>query len=477
MTAKDNIDVAGMPSTSGFLAFQSLIPRLDADVVRNVKNAGAILIAKANMSPGSDKEAWGHSETGGLARNPFGLDYTTYGSSGGTGAAGAAMLGIVGLGAETGVSINYPSSAANLVGLRVPVGQLSTNGALPNSALQDVIGPIAKRVEDVATTLDAMLQQPAAYSNPTVIRPDGLSQMRINIFNQFAYGEFDVPGRGHYAVDPKVKSLFDGFVRNLQMSGAVVRNDTSDPTVTTPIVFKLQSIDTSACTPRYRDAYLSDPSRFGPEVPYHSYADVLNSKKLPPFYQSNWEKGDFAYRQGKCDNQTADFLAARRDFTSKFLDVLVGDADLVLWPAAPGFPQKLPQAAFMRDWADETQPQYINLVMAGALGGYPAMTIPLGFSDPQPGAPDGLPVGVYMLTKPALMSRLFTAAYAYQERFGGSKMPRLFAEPQNVGVNTAGISFPIGGNTAVNSCPSCLVCILCVYRAGGCNSCQPCRFF
>ena len=150
---KDNYLTKGMPTTAGSALFADHDPGYDAHSVARLKEAGAIIVAKANMH----EFAYGITTVGssfGETKNPYDLDRNPGGSSGGTGAAIAANFAVVGMGSDTCGSIRIPSAHNNLVGLRGTQGLSSRFGIVPLSHTQDIGGPLAKSVEDLAITLD-----------------------------------------------------------------------------------------------------------------------------------------------------------------------------------------------------------------------------------------------------------------------------------------------------------------------------------
>src|SRR5688572_29011652 len=146
--------MAGLPTTAGSLAFATLFPADDAFQVKKLRDAGAIVIAKTNLQ----ELAAGYvtvSSMGGQTKNPYDLGRNPGGSSGGTGAAVAANLAAAGLGTDTCGSIRTPASHNALVGLRSTMGLASRDGVFPMSHSQDITGPLARTVADVAILLDA----------------------------------------------------------------------------------------------------------------------------------------------------------------------------------------------------------------------------------------------------------------------------------------------------------------------------------
>ena len=154
VVVKDNYDTGDMPTTAGAIALATSIPPDDAFQARKLRDAGAIILAKTNMH----ELAYGLttvSSFGGQTRNPYDPTRNPGGSSGGTGAAIAASFAAVGMGSDTCGSIRIPSSHQSLVGLRGTRGLSSRDGIIPLSSTQDIGGPLARSVEDLAITLDA----------------------------------------------------------------------------------------------------------------------------------------------------------------------------------------------------------------------------------------------------------------------------------------------------------------------------------
>jgi amidase len=153
---KDNYETAGMQTADGSLALAGWVPPNDLTLVKKLRAAGAIIIAKSNMH----EFAYGITTEGslfGATRNPYSLDRNPGGSSGGTGAAIAANFATVGMGSDTCGSIRIPASHNSLVGIRGTQGLSSRSGIIPLSSTQDIGGPIGRSVTDVAIVLDAIV--------------------------------------------------------------------------------------------------------------------------------------------------------------------------------------------------------------------------------------------------------------------------------------------------------------------------------
>jgi amidase len=151
---KDNIDTADMPTTGGSVLLEGSIPPDDAFVVKKLRDAGAVIIAKANLSEFASGAA--HSSLGGQILNPHDLTRSPSGSSGGTGASLAAAFAVAGLGTDTGGSVRGPSTANGIAGLKTTMGLVSRDGVIPLALSFDTVGPMARSVYDVAALLGVL---------------------------------------------------------------------------------------------------------------------------------------------------------------------------------------------------------------------------------------------------------------------------------------------------------------------------------
>lgn len=213
VAVKDNIDTAGVRTTSGSKFFADHVPAVDAPVVQKLKRAGAIVISKANMH----EFAFGGTTqniTYGACRNPWDTDYIPGGSSGGSGAAVAAEMATVALGTDTGGSIRLPACINGVVGIRPSVGRVANTGSVPVSESLDTIGPLAYRAEDVARAL-AVIEGPVAgdpVSHPgpydEIIRTlhHGVDGLKVGVPTNFFFDDV------HSEVYARVRDAIDVFV-------------------------------------------------------------------------------------------------------------------------------------------------------------------------------------------------------------------------------------------------------------------------
>jgi aspartyl-tRNA(Asn)/glutamyl-tRNA(Gln) amidotransferase subunit A len=177
---KDLIDIAGERTTAGSLFLKDNIAADDAEVVRLLRAAGAILIGKTHLH----EFAIGATNVNphyGPARNPWNLEYSPGGSSGGSAAAVAASMCLGALGTDTGGSIRMPSALCGLTGLRPGKGRISTTGVVPMSWTLDTVGPMAHSAQDVAILMDALDSQPASHAQCLARLNDSVKGLRIGL--------------------------------------------------------------------------------------------------------------------------------------------------------------------------------------------------------------------------------------------------------------------------------------------------------
>ena len=232
---KDNINTTGMPTTAGSWALAASMPP-DAFIVRRLKAAGAIIIAKANLSEWANfrsaPSSSGWSGIGGQTNMAHVLDRNACGSSSGSAVAVSADLAMVGVGTETDGSIVCPAGATGIVGIKPTVGLVSRSGIIPISAEQDTAGPMTRNVTDAAVVLGAMTgvdpADPAtaaqvgnAYTNYTqFLDDDALRGARIGVWRSGTYDP---------ATSPGVHAVLNEAVAAVRAQGATVVDDISVP--------------------------------------------------------------------------------------------------------------------------------------------------------------------------------------------------------------------------------------------------------
>lgn len=205
---KDNIDVEGMPTTNGNSYLADAVAEEDAPIISELKDAGAIVVAKANMDRYAEHSQYSISDFG-RVNNAYDLTKTSYGSSGGSAVSCAASLAPICIGTDTNASIRVPSAANGVVGIRPTKGLLSTEGVTPLIETRDTAGPIAKTVTDAALILSAMTGYQYDYTE--ALDSNALNGMKIGIVDNLA-------NRATGSVD----ELFNNAVSVLESCGAEV---------------------------------------------------------------------------------------------------------------------------------------------------------------------------------------------------------------------------------------------------------------
>src|SRR5438105_13914791 len=224
---KDNIDTAdNMQTTAGSLALVGSKPAQDSGVARKLREAGAVILGKTNLSEWanirSNHSTSGWSGRGGLTKNPYALDRNPCGSSSGSGAATSANLCAVAVGTETDGSIVCPSSANGIVGIKPTLGLISRAGIIPIAHSQDTAGPMARTVRDAAILLgalagsdsrDAATAEAGAHVEPDYTRfldPDGLKGARLGI------------ARKYFGFSDAVDAFLNHVIDEMKAAGAVI---------------------------------------------------------------------------------------------------------------------------------------------------------------------------------------------------------------------------------------------------------------
>lgn len=220
IVVKDNFDTADMPTTGGSALLEGSVPPDDAFLVKKLRAAGAVIIAKTNLSEFASGAA--HSSLGGQILNPHDLTRTPSGSSGGTGVAIAAAYAVVGLGTDTGGSIRGPSTANGIVGLKPTHGLLSRDGIIPLALSFDTGGPMARSVYDVAAALGVMTgvdaADPATRKSEGRFETDYTKHLKANALKGARLGV----ARDFLGQDPDVDWSFDAALDAMRREGATV---------------------------------------------------------------------------------------------------------------------------------------------------------------------------------------------------------------------------------------------------------------
>jgi amidase len=414
---KDNIDTADrMETTAGSLALVGVKRADDAFIVARLREAGAVLLGKANMSEWanfrSSHSSSGWSARGGQALNPYALDRSPCGSSSGSASAVAANLCVVSVGTETDGSILCPASTNGVVGIKPTVGLTSRAGVIPIAHSQDTVGPFGRTVADAAILLGAMAgvdpRDPATEASagkiPTDYRqylnPDALRGARIGI-----------PREVYTNFSEKTDAVFSHVIETLKSLGAVL----VDP-ADLPSAKKIQSTEAEFTVLLYEfkadlNAYLG---ALGPDAKVHSLEELIAfnrehaAQETPYFAQ---ELCEMAQTKGLLTDK--EYLDARAECLrlarDEGIDAVMREQQLDALCIPSGAPAwKIDLIDGDHDMGGSSQPM--------ALAGYPAISVPAGYKF-------GLPIGVSFLGLAYSEPKLIGFAYAFEQATKARRAP------------------------------------------------------
>ncbi len=408
---KDNYETRGLQTTAGSLAMKGFVPPRDAFMVQRLRAAGAIVLAKSNMAEWAFSPYKTESSIAGITRNPYDLDRVPAGSSGGTGAAVAASFGLVGLGTDTGNSIRGPSSHNDLVGIRPTIGLTSRAGIVPLFSGNDVGGPMTRTVADAAAVLAAVAgadpEDPvtalAAARAPTdyrdALRADGLRGARIGVFRRYLDAK---------DTDPEIRALTERAIADLAARGATVVDPFDLPDYER-LTKGLWCGDFQADL----DHYLATRGR---GAPYHTLAEIVASGLYLPYIEEDMRGAlkpptDPEDRRAPCPDVYHDApKIAFRDALQAAMRAQRLDA--VVYPTWSDPPRKV---------GDMTSPAGDNSQILSPQTGFPAITVPMGFTR------GTLPAGLTFLgTDTFTEATLIRLAYAYEQATHHRRPPPAF---------------------------------------------------
>ena len=406
---KDNFDTSDMPTTGGSRVFSGCVPAEDAFTVARLREAGAVILAKANLT----EFAMGGttvSSLGGQTRNPYDLSRTPGGSSGGTGAAIAANLGLVGAASDTGQSTRSPASANCLVGLRSTRGLVSRTGIMPLSFTQDNVGALTRTVEDAARLLDVWAghfdpedpitafgvgRRPATYLAALNMRH--LDSRRIGLLWDFI---------GSEPAHEPVNAVLDEALAVFRGLGATV------------VDVRIRGVGelirgTNTSIYEAAPAIAEYLRRFGAGAPCASLAAVGATGLIHPDIREV-----FATRArliAPLDDPHYHATFRKRDaLRLELMAVMVrNNLDVLCFPHQKRLVASIGEPQLER-----------NGVLANATG-FPSLVFPGGFSAPSDTAPIGIPVGIEFLGREFSEPILLGMAHAFEKAAARRRPPVL----------------------------------------------------
>lgn len=422
---KDNIDATPMATTAGSLALAELRPAHDAFLVARLREAGVVVLGKANLSEWanfrSSRSLSGWSSIGGQTRNPYALDRSPCGSSSGTAVAVAANMTAVGIGTETDGSILCPAAVNGVVGLKPTVGLVSRNGIVPIAPSQDTAGPMARSVEDAAILLAAIAGRdpadPATADNSVLASFDYAQQLRGASLRGVRIGLL----RDRLSISPEAATATERAVAAMRDAGAVVVD------ARIPTQDQWRDDEREVLLSEFKPAleqYLRQR-----QAPVQSLRALIDynrahaSQVMPLFGQDLFEQAD-----ARTGLASPDYISARTRarrlagpegidaaLEAQQLDVLVAPTTGLAWRVDPAQGDRFPGSGYG----------------AAAVAGYPALTVPMGHSD-------GLPLGLTFIGPAWSEARLLRIGHAYEQLTRARHPPGFAAgSPQSIAPGNA----------------------------------------
>jgi amidase len=415
---KDNIDTADrMMTTAGSLALVGSRPAQDSFVAKKLREAGAVILGKTNLSEWanfrSSHSSSGWSGRGGQTKNAYIQDRNPCGSSSGSGSAAAANLCAAAIGTETDGSIVCPSSANSLVGIKPTVGRVSRSGIIPISHSQDTAGPMARTVTDAAILLGALTGHdlndgPTRDSLRVTFTgydaPDGLKGARLGI------------ARKYFGFNDLVDKLMNDRIAELKKLGAVIVDPADIPTSG-----QFDNSELEVLLYEFKADLNNYLGRLGPSSQVHSLKEVIEFNEKNRDRELTYFGQDLLIKsQAKGPLTEKKYLQALQKnhllSRTQGIDLVMRKNRLDAMIAPTGGP------AWPTDWinGDHFTGGYSS---ASAVAGYPHITVPAGYVF-------GLPVGISFFGGAWSEPKLIRYAYAFEQATRARQAPRFLRTPE-----------------------------------------------
>jgi Asp-tRNA(Asn)/Glu-tRNA(Gln) amidotransferase A subunit family amidase len=433
---KDNIDYAGIPTTAGWEGFSSssggidMVPADDAVVVTRLRAAGAIVIGKTNLPDFARDGTRTRSSVAGETLNPYDVGKVPGGSSGGTATAVNASFAVLGLGTETGGSIQNPASAQGLVGVKPTRGLVPLEGVVPVSATYlDVVGPLARTVADAATVLDVIAgpsdEDLASLAGAGRIPEGGyaaaitrasLEGKRLGLFG---------PGWriDRFPLDTLTERLYADAVASVTRLGAVVVEDPFRGSGFLELYDERPELPTEGWADL--DMYLRG---LGPGAAFHSVEEWerLMGHEFRPVRRPDDQiiPSTRAQPRGRGGDPAAAYVGWRQDLVALFQRVLAdNDLDALFFPQAASPNRNLVEDPDRPDYAPNNWPEIPSNIVNDL--GVPVVTVPYAYY------PDGTPFAVAWIGDNWTEGELLGYASALETATQARRAPTLSSAPAN----------------------------------------------
>ena len=412
---KDNIDTADLPTTAGSSLLAGSLPPDDAFLVQKLRKAGAIILAKVNMSEFASGGAV--SSLGGPTRNPHDLVRSPAGSSGGTGASIAAAYAQFGFGTDTGGSIRGPSTANGIVGLKPTHGLIGRDGIIPLGLSFDTVGPMARHVYDVAVVLgvltgvdpgdDATLKSEGRFETDYTqyLDPDGLDGARLGIATDFLGQDADVD----WVIKASLQAMRDAgaTIVEVQLPGWLLEASGDFYTTIRHREFRAQIPEYLATLepgfPESLAELVAESVRL--TAPTDDTQPNPGRWRLMQREEESGELSDYEYRA---------VLEHGLPMVRTIIEGLMEseDLDAIVYPTSPRRPARVDVDAAPSGGGERHAPiRYANLT------GFPDLVVPAGFTG------NGLPVGISFLGRAFDEPRLLSLGYAFEQLTRARRLP------------------------------------------------------
>jgi amidase len=412
---KDNIDTADMPTTGGSILLEGSMPPDDAFVAGKLRAAGAVIVAKVNLSEFASGAA--HSSIGGQILNPHDLTRSPSGSSGGTGASIAAAFAMAGLGTDTGGSVRGPATANGIAALKTTMGLVSRDGVIPLALSFDTVGPMARSVYDVAALLSVIAGvDPADASTKTgegraaadytqSLKADALTGARLGIARDFLGQDTDVDW------------VMDASLEAMRKQGATI----VDVRLPRWLLDAKGEYYNAIRYPEFVVQIADYLKTLGPKYP-KSITDLIDQARRvnapgPNGASPNPARWSLMVRESN-SGTTSDYqYTSVRDHGLPLVRAVLdgmfkaNNLDAIVYPTASRRPQRIDAPPEPPGGAASSGSNLANL------SGFPDLIVPAGFST------EDLPIGISFIGPAFSESRLLAIGYAFEQATKARRLP------------------------------------------------------